>query len=297
LAAQPRAATNSNFGRQTAVQPDRATSSSLEEIEIKLLLEGVCLRYGYDFREYATAPLRRSIASGMAGEGVTTISAYQERLLHDSSCMQRFLSGVGVNVTSMFREADALRCFREEVIPRLRTYPSVRIWIAGCATGEEVYSVAILLEEEGIYERSRIYATDLNEDSLAIARTGGYPLDSVRADETAYAHSGGRARISDFYTVDGHTARLRRELQRNVTWARHNLVTDGSFNEFHLILCANVLIYFRPALQERVHRLFYDSLIRSGYLALGRRESLVFCPESSRYEQVRDGVNLFHKVR
>jgi chemotaxis protein methyltransferase CheR len=280
-----------------AVQRNGAPDGNVEEIEIKLLLEGVCLRYGYDFREYAIGPLRRSIASGMAGEGVTTVSAYQERLLHDTSSMQRFLSGVGVNVTSMFREADTLRCLRDEVIPRLRTYPSVRIWIAGCATGEEVYSVAILLEEEGIYERSRIYATDLNEDSLASARTGAYPLDRVRADEAGYAHSGGRARISDFYTVAGHTARVRRELQRNVTWARHNLVTDGSFNEFHLILCANVLIYFRPVLQERVHRLFYDSLIRSGYLALGQRESLVFCPESSRYEQVRDGVNLFHKVR
>jgi chemotaxis protein methyltransferase CheR len=280
-----------------AVQPETAMRSNLEEIEVKLLLEGVLMRYGYDFREYAQGPLRRSIASGMAGEGVPTISAYQERLLHDSSCMQRFLSGVGVNVTSMFREADAFRLFREEVIPRFRTYPSVRIWIAGCATGEEAYSVAMILEEEGIYQRSRIYATDLNEDSLAIARTGTYPLGRLRADEIAYSDSGGRGRIADFYTVTGHSARFRRDLQRNITWARHNLVTDGSFNEFHLILCANVLIYFKPALQERAHRLFYSSLVRSGYLALGQRESLIFCPDSSRYEQVRNEVSLFHKVR
>jgi chemotaxis protein methyltransferase CheR len=279
-----------------AVQSETATNSKVEEIEIKLLLEGVCLRYGYDFREYALPPLRRAIAAGMAGEGVSTISAYQERLLHDPACMQRFLSGVGVNVTSMFRESDLLRCFREEIIPRLRTYPSVRIWVAGCATGEEVYSVAIILEEEGLYERSRIYATDMNEGSLAVARTGAYALDRVRMDEAGYVDSGGRGRFSDFYTA-GRTARFHRDLQRNVTWARHNLVTDGSFNEFHLILCANVLIYFRPALQERAHRLFYDSLIRSGYLALGQRESLVFCPACSRYEQVRNGVNLFHKVR
>ncbi|MDQ6722191.1 MAG: protein-glutamate O-methyltransferase CheR [Candidatus Dormibacteraeota bacterium] len=280
-----------------AVRSETATSSNIEEIEIKLLLEGISMRYGYDFREYALGPLRRSIAAGMAAEGVSTISAYLERLLHDASCMQRFLSGVGVNVTNMFRETDVLRCFREEIIPRLRTYPSVRIWIAGCATGEEVYSVAIMLEEEGLHERSRIYATELNEDSLAVARTGAYPLDRVRADEAAYANSGGRGRISDFYSVAGSKARFRRELQRNVTWARHNLVTDGSFNEFHLILCANVLIYFKPSLQERAHRLFYDSLIRSGYLALGQLESLIFCPESSRYEQVRDGVNLFRKAR
>jgi chemotaxis protein methyltransferase CheR len=274
-----------------------ATPPNVEEIEIKLLLEGVVMRYGYDFREYALAPLKRSIASGMAGEGVATISAYQERLLHDASCMQRFLSGVGVNVTSMFREADVLRCIRDEVIPRFRTYPSLRIWIAGCATGEEVYSMAIMLKEEGLYERARIYATDLNEDSLVIARTGSYPLARVLAGEGGYAHSGGRGRTSDFYSIAGSTARFHRELQRNVTWARHNLVSDSSFNEFHLILCSNVLIYFRPSLQERAHRLFYDSLVRSGYLALGQQESLVFCPESSRYEQVRNGVNLFHKVK
>jgi chemotaxis protein methyltransferase CheR len=279
------------------VQPELTTSANVEDIEIKLLLEGVAMRYGYDFREYALPPLKRSIASGMAGEGVTTISAYQERLLHDSSCMQRFLSGVGVNVTGMFREADILRSIRDEVIPRFRTYPSLRIWIAGCATGEEVYSMAILLKEEGLYERSRIYATDLNEDSLVIARTGSYPLSRVLAGETGYAHSGGRGHIADFYSVAGSNARFNRELQRNVTWARHNLVSDSSFNEFHMIICANVLIYFRPSLQERAHRLFYDSLVRSGYLALGQKESLVFCPESSRYERLRDGVNLFHKVR
>jgi chemotaxis protein methyltransferase CheR len=278
-------------------QPELTTSTTVEDIEIKLLLDGVAMRYGYDFREYALPPLKRSIASGMAGEGVTTISAYQERLLHDASCMQRFLSGVGVNVTSMFREADILRCIRDEVIPRFRTYPSLRIWIAGCATGEEVYSMAILLKEEGLYERSRIYATDLNEDSLAIARTGSYPLARVLAGESGYAHSGGRGHLSDFYSVAGSNARFNRELQHHVTWARHNLVSDSSFNEFHMILCANVLIYFRPSLQERAHRLFYDSLVRSGYLALGQKESLVFCPESSRYERLRDGVNLFHKVR
>jgi chemotaxis protein methyltransferase CheR len=278
-------------------QPELAAPTSVEEIEIKLLLEGVVMRYGYDFREYALAPLRRSIASGMAGEGVRSISAYQERLLHDESCMQRFLSGVGVNVTSMFREADVLRCIRDEVVPRFRTYPSLRIWIAGCATGEEVYSMATMLKEEGLYERSRIYATDLNEDSLVIARAGRYPVARVLAAGGGYAHSGGRGHISDFYSVAGSTARFNRELQRNVTWARHNLVSDSSFNEFHLILCANVLIYFRPSLQERAHRLFFDSLVRSGYLALGQKESLVFCPESSRYEQVMDEVNLFHKVR
>ena len=278
-------------------QPESTTALNVEEIETKLLLEGVAMRYGYDFREYAVGPLRRSIASGMAGEGVGSISAYQERLLHDPSCMQRFLSGVGVNVTSMFREAEVLRCIRDEVIPRFRTYPSLRIWIAGCATGEEVYSMAILLHEEGLYERSQIYATDLNDSSLAIARAGAYPLARLVSGESGHARSGGRGRISDFYSVAGQTARFDRTLQTHITWARHNLVSDSSFNEFHMILCANVLIYFRPSLQERAHRLFFDSLVRSGYLALGQKESLVFCPVSSRYEQPRNGINLFHKVR
>jgi chemotaxis protein methyltransferase CheR len=270
--------------------------SNLEEIEIKLLLEGVALRYGYDFREYALAPLRRSLTLGMAGEGVATISAYQDRLLHDASAMKRFLSAVGVSVSGMFREAETLRCIREEVVPVLRTFPSVRVWLAGCATGEEVYSVAIVLEEAGVYERCRLYATDLNNHALAVARTGVYALDSLMSNESDYLRAGGRGALSDFYSVSGKDARIRRSLQRNITWAQHNLVTDASFNDFHLIVCTNVLIYFRPTLQQRAHRLFYDSLVRSGYLALGRRESLTFNPESSHYQPVAEGLSLFRKV-
>ena len=271
--------------------------AGLEEIEIKLLLEGIRLTYGYDFREYAMNPLRRTIVAAMAAERVPTVSAYQDRLLHDASCMHRFLGIVGVSVTSMFREVELMRCLREEVVPVFRTYPSVRIWMVGCATGEEVYSLAIALEEENVLRRTSIYATDLNEDTLAVAKIGAYPLERVRSYESQYTRSGGRARLSDYYTVSGRSARFSRSLLSNVTWARHNLVTDASFNEFHLIICANVLIYFRPSLQERAHRLFYESLVRSGFLALGKGESLVFSPDSSRYEQVRDGVSLFRKVR
>lgn len=274
-----------------------ATEVSLEEIEIRLLLEGIRLTYGYDFREYALSPLQRSIVAAMQAEGIPTISTYQDRILHDATCMQKLLGMVGVSVTSMFREVELVRALRDEVIPVLRTYPSVRIWMVGCATGEEVYSLAILLEEEGVLRHARIYATDLNEDTLAVARMGAYPLDRMRSYEEAYRRAGGRLALSDYYTVSGRSARFSRSLQSNVTWARHNLVTDASFNDFHLIVCANVLIYFRPALQERAHRLFYDSLVRSGYLALGKGESLVFSPGSSRYQQVRNGVSLFRKVR
>jgi chemotaxis protein methyltransferase CheR len=233
----------------------------------------------------------------MSREGTPTISAYQDRVLHDASSMQRFLGAVGVNVTGMFRDPKLMRCVREEVVPLFKTYPSVRVWVAGCASGEEVYALAILLEEEGLLKRSSIYATDMNEDMLAVARTGTYPLDRLRKYDEPYEESGGRANLSDFYTAASRSGRFRRDLQRNVTWARHNLVTDTSFNDFHLILCANVLMYFLPSLQSRAHRLFYDSLIRSGFLAIGKRESLSPSPDRDHYEQVRDGVNLFRKVR
>jgi chemotaxis protein methyltransferase CheR len=271
--------------------------TELERIEIKLLLEGIRLTYGYDFREYALAPLRRSILAAMSREGSPTISAYQDRVLHDAACMQKFLGAVGVNVTGMFRDPELMRCLREEVIPLFKTYPSVRLWVAGCSSGEEVYALAVLLEEEKLLQRSTIYATDMNEDLLAVARTGAYPLDRLRKYEESFQQSGGRGGLGDFYSVSGKTGRFNRTLQNNVTWARHNLVTDTSFNDFHLILCANVLIYFLPTLQSRAHRLFYDSLIRSGFLGIGKRESLINCPERENYEQVRDGVNLFRKVR
>ena len=280
----------------TATKPE-STGPDLEEIEIKLLLEAMSMRYGYDFKEYAVGPLRRSILSGMASEGVGTISAYQDRLLRDAGSMQRLLRTVGVNVTSMFREPATWRCLREEVFPVLRTFPSVRIWSVGCASGEEVYSLAIALEEAGLYARSSIYATDLNESSIARARRASYSLELVREYESDYLLSDGRSQLSDYYVVSGSLARFHRSLQKNITWAEHNLVTDASFNDFHLILCTNVLIYFRPALQQRVHRLLYGSLVRSGFLVLGQRESLVFSPESSSYEAVQEGLSVYRKIR
>jgi chemotaxis protein methyltransferase CheR len=271
--------------------------TELEEIELRLLLEGIRLSYGYDFREYALGPLRRGLTAAMAREGVRTVSAYQDRILHDASCMQRFLGLVGVNVTSMFRDPDLLACIGEEVVPLLKTYPSVRVWVAGCATGEEVYSLAILLDEAKVLDHYSIYATDLNDDMLAIARQGTYPLERIRRYEDAYRKSGGAGTLSDHYSVSGRNARFNRDMASQITWARHSLVTDGSFNDFHLIVCANVLIYFRPSLQERAHRLMYDSLVRGGFLALGNRESLLYCPDREHYERVREGVNLFRKMR
>jgi chemotaxis protein methyltransferase CheR len=273
------------------------TWSELEEIEIRLLLEGIRLCYGYDFREYALNPLRRGLVAAMARESVSTISAYQDRVLHDPACMRRFLGAVGVNVTTMFRDPDLIRCLREEVLPLLRTYPSCRIWVAGCATGEEAYSLAVLLDEEGLLDRTSLYATDLNEEMLEIARLGLYPAERVRRYEESYQLAGFRGSLGDHYSITGRSVQFNRDLQTSITWSRHSLVSDGSFNDFHLIVCANVLIYFRTPLQERAHRLFYDSLVRGGFLALGKRESLLCCPDRDHYEPVRDGVNLFRKTR
>src|SRR5260370_18707094 len=169
--------------------------------------------------------------------------------------------------------------------------------MVGCATGEEVYTRAIMLEEEGLLRRASIYATDLSEGALAVARGGAYPLDAVRTYEDRYEAAGGRGKLSDHYDISGRTARFHRSLQANVTWARHNLVSDTSFNDFHLIVCANVLIYFRPSLQERAHRLFLHSLVRLGFLALGKPESLVFSPDATLSTKARDGVSLFRRVR
>lgn len=285
------------MSRAPAAENTDDAASELEEIEIRLLLEGVHLCYGYDFREYTPTAIRRSIVTGMARENARTISAYQDLVLHDAGCMQRFLGMVGVNVTGMFRDPELLRAVREEVAPLLATYPSARVWVAGCASGEEAFAFAIVLREEGVLDRCTIYATDLNEDMLAIARVGAYPLDKVRKYEEGYRLSGGKGALSDHYTASSRMARFDPVLQRRITWAPHNLVTDGSFNDFHLVACANVLIYFRASLQQRAHRLLYDSLVRGGHLALGRRESLLYCADREHYVQVRDGVNLFRKTR
>jgi len=252
-----------------ALQPGPA-SQSLEDIEIHLLLEGIALHYGYDFRDYAQSPLRRNIVMSMAIEGVPTISRYQERLLHDPECMERFLNAVGVNVTSMFREADSLLYLREHIVPWLRTFPSARIWVAGCATGEEVISLAIVLHETGMLHRTRIYATDMNERSLTIARARAYPLENVRSCEPDYLRAGGLGSLADYYTAYGDVARFDHSLLANVTWARHNLITDASFNDFHTILCTNVLSHFSLGLQEKVHTLLYESLVSSGFMVLGK---------------------------
>jgi chemotaxis protein methyltransferase CheR len=269
----------------------------LERIEIELLLEGVFRHYGFDFRSYAYASIRRRLWKRVEGEGLQSISDLQARILHDQDAMERLLLDLSVNVTSMFRDPNFYQEFRTLVVPLLRTYPFIRIWHAGCSTGEEVFSMAILLEEEGLYDRARLYATDINDVVLQRARQGIFPLDRMQEYTDNYIRAGGRRSFSEYYIAKYDGALFSPTLTRNVVFSQHNLVTDRSFSEFHVIFCRNVLIYFDKTLQNRVHRLFYDSLVRFGVLALGSKESLKFSQYEPCYEKISTTEKLYRKVR
>jgi chemotaxis protein methyltransferase CheR len=269
----------------------------LEKIELDCLLEAVYRRYGFDFREYAPASLRRRVNRRVKLEQLPSISALQDQLLRDPDVMQRLLLDLSINVTAMFRDPTFHLAFREEVVPLLRTYPFTRIWVAGCSTGEEVYSLAIILEEESLYERARIYATDINEDVLERARLGVFPLAKMQDYTRNYIGGGGKRSFSDYYTSGYDGAAFDRALMRNVVFAQHNLAMDRSFNEFHVILCRNVMIYFERSLQERVFYLFDGSLARLGILALGHKESLRTSTHAERYEELDAAERLYRKVR
>ena len=269
---------------------------ALEDLEIDLLLEGVFRQYGFDFRGYARSSMRRRVRAAVAAEGLQTVSALLDKTLHDPACLERLLLTLSVNVSAMFRDPGFFRAFRQYAVPLLRTYPFIRIWQAGCSTGEEVYSLAILLHEEGLYERCRIYATDMNDVVLQKAREGIYPLDVMQKYTANYIASGGTATLSDYYTAAYDHVILRESLRANVVFSQHNLVSDGVFNEFNVILCRNVMIYFTQALQERVLDLFSRSFATFGVLGLGSHESLRFLATADEYEPLADGQKLFRRV-
>jgi chemotaxis protein methyltransferase CheR len=279
--------------------PAGPTSSrdELERIEIQLLLEGIYRRYGFDFREYAPASLKRRLWRRIHAEGLASVSGLQERVLHDSACMERLLLDLSINVTAMYRDPSFYVAFRRQAVPLMRTYPFVRIWNAGCSTGEEVYSIAILLEEEGLYDKTRVYATDINESVLERARAGVFPLDKMQEYTQNYIAAGGTRAFSEYYVADYDGAMFSSSLIENVVFAQHNLVSDRSFNEFHVIMCRNVMIYFDKPLQDHVHRLFYDSLAMFGVLALGHKESIRFSPHADCYEELDTDERLYRKVR
>jgi chemotaxis protein methyltransferase CheR len=274
-----------------------APRDEVERIELDLLLEAIFRRYGFDFREYAPASLRRRVGRRMKHEGVTTVSALQDLLLRDPQVMERLILDLSINVTAMFRDPTFYVAFREQAVPLLHTYPFTRLWVAGCSTGEEVYSLAILLEEEGVYDRARIYATDLNEAVLEKARAGVFPLTKMQDYTQNYIRAGGRRSFSDYYVSAYDGAAFDKSLTRNVVFAQHNLVSDSSFNEFHAIVCRNVMIYFDRSLQNRVHELFYESLVRFGVLCLGHKESIQFSAFAGRYEELDPRERLYRKVR
>ncbi len=264
--------------------------AKLEELETKLLLDGVFSYYGYDFRNYAVPSLKRRIADLLISEGLPNISSLQARVLRDLPCMERFIAKLSINVTSMFRDPAFYLTFRKKLVPYLKTYPFIRIWHAGCATGEEVYSLAILLQEENLYQRCRIYATDFNEKILHKAQSGIFPLANMQEYTRNYQLAGGTGSFSSYYTAQYGSAIFHSSLKQNMVFSVHNLVTDGSFNEFNVVLCRNVMIYFNNELRARVFNLIYKSLNMFGYLGLGSKESLRGTPEEHCFEDI-DPVN------
>lgn len=272
-------------------------SLSIEKIEQDLLLEGIFQRYGYDFREYAESSVARRIQRIMEIERASSISALQGLILRDPAAMQRFVSALAIHVTSMFRDPEFYLCFRKSVVSQLRTYPFLRIWIAGCATGEEVYSLAILLHEEGLLERCRIYATDVSDEIVQEAKKGIIPLKKMQDFTRNYQMAGGTSDFSSYYSAKYDKAIINSELLENVTFSQHNLVTDGSFAEFHVIFCRNVMIYFNQKLQEHVMHLFRDSLVSLGFLGLGTKESIYPTSFRDEYKELSDGKRLYRALK
>ena len=269
--------------------------SPVEEIELDLLLEGLFRRYGVDFRDYARASLRRRVRHCLAEEGLATVSALQDRVLREPAAFRRFVAQLSVHSTAMFRDPGFYRAFADKVVPALARLPFIRVWHAGCSTGEEVYSLAILLREAGLLDRTRIYATDMNEAVLTQAKAGIYPLRRMQAYAAPYQQAGGRRSLADHYTARYDHALLDASLRAGIVWAAHNLAGDASFNEFHAILCRNVMIYFGPTLRRRVHALLHESLATGGFLALGRQEALDGSGHERRYLVVDEAAKLYRK--
>jgi chemotaxis protein methyltransferase CheR len=269
----------------------------LENIEIELLLQGLYAWCGYDYRDYAHNSIKRRIWHRVHAENLSTISGLLEKVLHDPACLQRLIGDFSINVTEMFRDPLFFLHFREKVVPLLRTYPSIRIWHAGCSTGEEVYSMAMLLHEEGIYDKTKIYATDINANVLKIAKAGVFPLEHMKKYTNNYLKAGGKKAFSNYYNVLHNGVKFHPYLTKNVVFAQHNLVTDRSFNEFHVILCRNVLIYFNKDLQRKVHHLFYESLGMLGILGLGDKETIYYIDKTDCYEEISKNQKLYKKVK
>jgi chemotaxis protein methyltransferase CheR len=265
------------------------------DVEIRLLLEAIYQRYQHDFRHYALASLRRRIPRALQHFGADSVSALQGRVLREPAVLRELLAFLTVQVTEMFRDPPFFLALRNEILPRLLTYPTVRIWVAGCSTGEEVYALSVLLREEGVLDRAIVYATDVSPDALATAEAGIYPLDRIARFSASYAAAGGRGSLADHYTAAYGAARFDPTLRQGVVFSDHSLATDQVFAEVQLVTCRNVLIYFDGALQNRAIGLFRDALCDRGYLGLGLGETLRFSDHADAFEPVNASLRLYRK--
>jgi len=273
-----------------------ARDEALFDIELKLLLEGVYLKYQYDFRQYTLASLRRRMQQAMHAFDCKTLSQLQDRILHEPDVFARMLRYFTVQVSEMFRDPSYFKTIREQLVPVLRTYPSLKIWIAGCATGEEVWSMAILLEEEGLLERCILYATDINPEALRIAEAGIYDLSRLPQFSSNYQQAGGTGAFSDYYVAGYDSAIFQQRFKRRIVFADHSLATDTVFSETHFISCRNVLIYFEKTLQDRALSLFHDSLVHRGFLGLGTRESLRVTAHHPNFREIVPHQRLYQRL-
>ena len=271
------------------------SNANIENIEVELLLDAILKQYGYDFRNYSAASRKRRIKNFLSNTKYSKISELIVHLLYDTTFLEKFIFNFSVTVTEMFRDPSVYKTIRKIVIPLLKTYPFVKIWHAGCASGEEVYSMAILLKEEGIYDKCQIYATDMNDSILKQAKEGIYSIKSLKEYTYNYQKAGGANSFSEFYYSKYDSIIINNELKKNITFANHNLVTDSLFGEMHFIVCRNVLIYFNNILQDRVLKLFNDSLILDGFLCLGKKESLNFSTISDNYQKIADKEKVYQK--
>ena len=268
----------------------------IEEIEIALLMDAIYKRYGYDFRNYTAASIKRRVRNLTAQGNHASISAMIPPLLLNPAFGAKLIYGLSVTVSEMFRDPEFFGTLRQKVIPYLKTYPFVRIWHAGCATGEEVYSLAIVLKEEGFYDRATIFATDFNDLALEKARQGIYPLDKMKEYTASYQRAGGTGTFAEYFRTGYDAAILDNALKKNIAFANHNLVADGIFSEMHLVICRNVLIYFDKTLQDRVLRLFHDSLVYGGVLALGSKETLQFTQVADNFKPLSSKWKIYQKA-
>ena len=267
-----------------------------EKIEFDLILEAIYQKYGYDFRNYAKASLRRRLRYRLSQSNLETISEMQHKLLNDKEFFDTLLLDLTINVTEMFRDPSFFKALREIVISELKKQPFIKVWHAGCSSGEEIYSTAILLKENGMYESSLIYATDTNEMVLDKAKSGIFPIEKMKDFTVNYRKAGGIASFADYYTARYDNAIMDNSLKKNIVFSNHNLVTDSVFGEMDLIMCRNVLIYFNRELQDRVFRLFLDSLRPGGFLCLGSKETIRFSSFSENFENVIEKERVYRRI-